>query len=761
MPKRPLVLLGGSAFAAAMAAARLGPAAARQLSVLLGAFAFLAGLWSLVRRMVEKHRKAPFSLPPLVERLVRWVPAGAGVCAAAALVLGLFCWQWETQAAPVQFLDGREALVRMQLLDYPQERYHRFYYQAEVASIDGQPVQPFTIRLSCAEPIYGSPYDWAEAQVVFYCFPAGGQFSRQNAQLADGNVLGAYLADYDVACVPSAHTPLGALLAELRQNLGRGISRYLPKNEAGLVRSVLLGQRSQLSGRVYTDFTQTGCSHVLSISGLHMTALAGFLFLFIRRLPLGPWGRSLCCALPLFLYLFLTGCSPSAARSFTMFFFYLLAQALGRRQDSLSSLGAAVLVLCLLRPFSGGDLGFCLSVLSTAGIILLYRPLRNALVRPWRRRPRLRRALAPIASSLAVTGSVVAFTLPLQAENFGGISLLTPLANLLLVPLTTLLLYGAIPLAALAMFPGLAPLTRAAAFFVGWLARLEIGVAERLASLPGSYFSFGHGIWPGLLGAVLVICFWTGLRNRRTKGRKPASGRSRGSSWGTAALLAALLAGGACYEFFSWQGVISLAVCGDGDSACVLVMKDGHGAALSLGGFNSGMAERLLTERNIPGLDSVFLPVRDSNARAMAQDLLSSRRAERLLLPEEAYRGKDLEKLDVPIQRIAPGQAWQAVPGAIARLSEDGGQVLLQVYGKTLLVEAAKAPAGWADILVTGRKDSAVQAGLTVLAHSGQEPESVLLGEAASGQYLLADGQTVVWIHLWRDGSMKLERECF
>ena len=80
-------------------------------------------------------------------------------------------------------------------------------------------------------------------------------------------------------------------------------------------------------------------------------------------------------------------------------------------------------------------------------------------------------------------------------------------------------------------------------------------------------------------------------------------------------------------------------VAGSPESPCVLLVRGRHAAALCLGGYNSGLPRTLLAQRNVWFLDSVFLPLRDQDARAMAADLLDQ--TQRLLLPQGAYLGKD------------------------------------------------------------------------------------------------------------------------
>ena len=146
-------------------------------------------------------------------------------------MLYLLAWQ---QAAPWQGLDGEKLQVRAQVLDYPEERYHRYYYKLRVEALGQEEgaleaVGPFTLRLSSTMPLA--------------CFQAGGGlYSTRNARLADGFQAGAYLSQYGGIAVErdSAVSP-GEMLVELRHQVGRAMDRLLPRREAGLLRAMVLG----------------------------------------------------------------------------------------------------------------------------------------------------------------------------------------------------------------------------------------------------------------------------------------------------------------------------------------------------------------------------------------------------------------------------------------------------------------------------------------------------------------------------------------
>lgn len=447
---RPFALLGFSAYGALALCAALGPDAARPLGFLclglacaialgravLGFFWGRRGIWT----ENELSGETPRALSAF--RSLFWAAAAIAL-AGAACVLYLLAWQ---QAAPWQGLDGEKLQVRAQVLDYPEERYHRYYYKLRVEALGQEEgaleaVGPFTLRLSSTMPLACDPYDRVECLVTFRAFEeGGGLYSTRNARLADGFQAGAYLSQYGgIAVEGDSVVSPGEMLVQLRHQVGRAMDRLLPRREAGLLRAMVLGDSGGVSEEDMSRFRQLGVSHILVVSGLHMTILAGFMQFLLCRFPIRKAVRNALTALVLVLFLALSGFQPSACRGAAMYGVLLLADSTGRRADSLNSLGLAVLLVCLFAPFSGGDLGFALSVLATLGIVVLYRPVYQALVGK-RLAGLARRLWKPVAASLAVTAAALLGTFPVQLAVFGGLPLLTPLANLLLVFPSTLLL---------------------------------------------------------------------------------------------------------------------------------------------------------------------------------------------------------------------------------------------------------------------------------------------------------------------------------
>lgn len=726
MPKRVLMVMGSSAFVSVLLAPRLGPELSGTLAVAAGVLMFCGAGAAAVC----------FCLWPVPSQAVRArIVGGILALMVCSAVLGQFCLNWRAQVEPVEFLEGAQAKARLRILDFPEERYHRYYYQAQVVKLNGIPAGDISIRLSCREPLYCQPHEQIEVPLVFYQFRESGEwFSTRGAQLAAGNVLGAYPVGEVERRIPErVYSPVRlAILA--RNQVSRGLARYLPPKEAGLVRAVLLGDKSGLSESTVSGFARVGASHLMAVSGLHVSVLAALVLWLVQRIPLGRWSRFFICCTALLFYLCLIGFPASALRSSWMLFLALLDKNIGGRGDGLNALGFALLCICLASPFSGGDLGFVLSAVSTAGIILLYRPLMEAWSRGLRSLPRVSRLLRPLGAAMAVTLSANVFSLPVQLEVFGGISLLLLPANLLLVPLVSGLLYCALPLAALAPFAGAEPLARVFGFCTGWMARLVLGAADALASVPGSFYAFDT-LRLSVLGTAALAAVAVLLGAVRRKGTVPLLGLLILVQW------AAWVGTGSCRE------ALTIAMAGDEDSACVLLVQDGRAAAVSLGGYRSGIAEQLLAREHVPVVESVLLPESTPQAREMLENLAGSSQVGRLILPEGAYVWKSMEKLELPVEFAPLGEDWELLPGVEVRLDPEREELTVFASGREIRLRLGK-PCG---VYLSLPGEAAWAREMGILFRSEDMPAQEMFQGEEPGNYIVLDGQDSLFLRLWPD----------
>jgi ComEC/Rec2-related protein len=174
-----------------------------------------------------------------------------------------------------------------------------------------------------------------------------------------------------------AITPLGARepsvvtwLANRREDAAAVLNRSVPEPEAGLARGITLGERRTLAADLDGDFQRTNTSHILAVDGLKMGYVGALVAVLLGR-TLPPIPTALGTILGLAGYTAFVGASPSAIRAAVMGALFAWGRAIGRPSDSLNGLALATLGMTLVNPFLLGAAGFQLSVVTTAGLVLL------------------------------------------------------------------------------------------------------------------------------------------------------------------------------------------------------------------------------------------------------------------------------------------------------------------------------------------------------------------------------------------------------
>jgi len=294
----------------------------------------------------------------------------------------------------------------------------------------------------------------------------------------------------------------------VRRSLRASVA-HRPAEQRALVPALVDGDDAGVADDLAADFRTTGLTHLLAVSGTNLTLVVGFLLVLARWTGIrGRW-LHVVGAVGIAGFVLLARTEPSVLRAAVMGSVALLALGSNGRQRGSRALGVAVVVLLLVQPGLATSLGFALSVLATAGILLLGPGWRDALGR-WLPRWLAEAVAVPAAAQLACT--------PLVAAISGQVSLVAVLANLLVAPAvgpaTVLGLAGG--LVGLVWSAGGTVAGTLAAWCVAWI----VAVARRGAALPAAALEWGTGVLPlVLLTAATVAVALAGpwlLRRRST-----------------------------------------------------------------------------------------------------------------------------------------------------------------------------------------------------------------------------------------------------
>ncbi len=221
----------------------------------------------------------------------------------------------------------------------------------------------------------------------------------------------------------------------LRVYLEQVISRYLPPLPASILAAMVLGQKRNIPWLVNNSMVKSGTVHILVVSGFNVGIVAFVINLLLKILRLGRKARIILTAICLLIYCLITGASNPVIRATVMGLVFLAAYLFKREPDIYNSLTSAALFILVINPRQLFDIGFQLSFISVLAIVYFY-PKLKALVHLEDCRSKI---LKFFAESCLVSFSAWLGTLVIIALNFRIIALVTVLANILIVPLATLI----------------------------------------------------------------------------------------------------------------------------------------------------------------------------------------------------------------------------------------------------------------------------------------------------------------------------------
>ncbi len=337
---------------------------------------------------------------------------------------------------------------------------------------------------------------------------AAGDRSRVASLIADGFDLGFVSegSEEHPAPVTVEESGTGGPLVKItawRHYLASRLNLLVGREAAGLPSALLLGERSLLTGSVRRDFARSGVSHLLAISGLHITLLFGLLEGILRLLRVPRRWRTVMLSLAAFSYLLLLGFPPSATRAVIMLGFVYLSVLCSVTADPLTSLGAAGVIILAVNPRTVADAGFWMSYMATFGLVSL-SPLivewteikaRSAPVR------KLLQAICKVLVGLAVGIIAGSFTLFIVAAVIGEMGVLSPISTLILTPMCG----GILILSLMALILCNTPAGYAFGSLAGKLSEIMIRLSAWMAEPEWSVISLRHPAVLAIAMAMLIV----------------------------------------------------------------------------------------------------------------------------------------------------------------------------------------------------------------------------------------------------------------
>ncbi len=214
---------------------------------------------------------------------------------------------------------------------------------------------------------------------------------------------------------------------ELREKLIWHCEEYFDTDISGLMKAVLLGDKSEVTAKLEDDFKTSGLSHYIALSGQHTSIIAVSIFFVLKGI--NRRFAAIVTTISMLFYIFLVGLSFSVTRAGIMAMITYIGMAFFLRSDALNSLGISIIAILAFNPYSAADISFQLSVVATIGIIVISPYIDKYLEKILSKvHPKLK--LKKLRNLLAITLGANIFLIPYYIFSFEEISLISPITNL-------------------------------------------------------------------------------------------------------------------------------------------------------------------------------------------------------------------------------------------------------------------------------------------------------------------------------------------
>lgn len=548
--------------------------------------------------------------------LIRWkigFRIMTAVCLGIALGLSFFNLYDISVLSNVRNLDGKtvEATVRVADYSYSTNRGSAFDGEITIGN------RSYKVRVYLDSDLQLAPGQQLQGAFRFQMTFCNGDTSLNNA--GKGIYLFAYQSG-EISISPDLQKDWKDYPTTWRRNLLDRISTIFPADTESFARALLLGDTTGIDYETDTAMKVSGIRHVVAVSGLHVSAAFGILYLLSGKKRL----LTVLVGVPaVILFSAVSGFTPSVTRACIMQILMMLALLLDKEYDTPTALSFAVLIMLIANPMVIGSVSFQLSVACMSGIFLFAQRLYNWLKdTPYLGRGKGKLS-AGICGSVSITLSTMVTTTPLTAYYFGTVSIIGIVTNLLVLWAILIIFYGIMLVCAVSYIA--LPLAQFLGSILSWLIRYVKETAVIMSAVPmGAVYTTSVYIVAWILFVYVLLAVFLLLKRR------------------SAMLFAALtLCGLIAAVALSWAepmtGECRVTMLDVGQGQSILLQSGGKSFLVDCGGdYDEGAADvaaQTLLSQGIYKLDGVIITHYDADHAGGVPYLLTRVEAENLFLP--------------------------------------------------------------------------------------------------------------------------------
>jgi len=417
----------------------------------------------------------------------------AGIVASSVFAVAVY----EPSLSEYTYLDGTTAKIEGEVKDKLWSSHGVFCYSFDVSYVDGEK-EAFTVALIADKSLGTGDEVSAKCRLS----DAKGMSSGygKNYYISKGITL---TADSDYVVVTGVSSSLSVKIRELNGMLSEKLRSGMSEESGAVADAVLLGNRGGIGDAVRRDFSRIGISHLLAISGMHVSFIALAVMWFFKKIRFGRKAVSVITILTMIFYMFLTGFTPSVVRASVVCCIMAFIGIVGKSYDGMTALSLCGVGMILADPYVASDPAMVLSFTACIGCFAASSLMKKLGLSEDVKAKRgiIRRALRSSLKTLIFTLTVVLFTLPVMLLYFDEASLVSPIANIVFIPLFSLILYLS---GAALIFSPIAPVFAGLSFAADKLISFALWLSRGFAPIRGITVSLNYPFSPYIAAAICV-----------------------------------------------------------------------------------------------------------------------------------------------------------------------------------------------------------------------------------------------------------------
>ncbi|MBQ8787674.1 MAG: ComEC/Rec2 family competence protein [Oscillospiraceae bacterium] len=284
------------------------------------------------------------------------------------------------------------------------------------------------------------------------------------------------------------------------------ISRNMNSKYSGIMTAMLFGDKTGIESSEKTLMYRAGIGHIMAVSGVHLSVICSFIWLIISHIPMNKYLRFILLLIPVLCFIVLAGMSNSVIRAAIMILIVYSAELFKRKADTFNSLGIAAILLTVTSPFAVRDASFLLSVTGVFGIGVIAPKIIKDIRKEY--------SLSKVAESLISSVCVMIVVFPVTTLFFDEVSVISPISNLILLPICEIVLIGGVIVTLTGGIPFVAvPILKLCEI----CCMLVSVISKFIGSLHFSYIPLGNENTTALVASALIIGVTASFLCKRTK----------------------------------------------------------------------------------------------------------------------------------------------------------------------------------------------------------------------------------------------------